>query len=667
MGELQFKINFPEKERSDMKLSEDLPIDNFFPEEEANILAKIESYNKHLFRPNTYLHKWWARRSGTTFRHILKQLVSDQNKRDYYEPGGLEGVIILDPMMGGGTTLHEGIRLGANVIGYDIDPIPVLQAKASLSDIPIYEKEQIFWDFFNKLREKILKYFMTRCPKCNKVCESQFFLYGIRKLYDSKELIIVDSWILRSEADGNDQLLQTMYPEKIIKQGDYSWRLIDKKEARECNINGNSSDLKSLPLYDRYIPLVTVGKCDLHGRFFKSVDSEDMRKINDAKSVSERLEFKFNKNFEINSGPKSNDLLKRNINYFYHLFTPRQLIFIKSVKDLLVNLPQEHILWISLLISTSLEFNSILCGFKGAERRRPGAIRHVFSHHAYSFPYTALENNPVFSSNTSGTLLRLFNSRILSAYKWAKAPVERIYMKGQWKKTIIHDELDFGTECMSINDFAQKKKSYIVKQLDSIKIPLPNASIDFVVTDPPYYDNVQYSDLSQFFRCWLSWFLPDYANWEYQTISSAVAESRLENEKFGKVLAKIWQECNRVLSKPHGRLIFTYHHWSPDAWTQLSNSLSSAKFRLINSSIVHSENPISVHIKNLRALKHDSILVFQLYDHSFKKRWEKPDQISLNSSYEFCKACAGLLGWVLENSLSPEETHKTWSEFLRTT
>lgn len=30
-------------------------------------------------------------------------------------------------MMGGGTILHEAIRLGANVIGYDIDPIPVLQ------------------------------------------------------------------------------------------------------------------------------------------------------------------------------------------------------------------------------------------------------------------------------------------------------------------------------------------------------------------------------------------------------------------------------------------------------------------------------------------------------------------------------------------------------------
>lgn len=49
-------------------------IDFEFPVELANELAQQEVYNKHLFRPNTYMHKWWARRCGTTFRAILKQL-----------------------------------------------------------------------------------------------------------------------------------------------------------------------------------------------------------------------------------------------------------------------------------------------------------------------------------------------------------------------------------------------------------------------------------------------------------------------------------------------------------------------------------------------------------------------------------------------------------------
>ena len=125
----------------------EIPIDKSFPEDEANKLAALETYNKHLYRPNTYLHKWWARRSGTTFRYILKQLVENPGKRDFYEGGGLERKIILDPMMGGGTTLHEAIRMGANVIGVDIDPIPVLQVKASLNQSSLEHKKNIFNQF----------------------------------------------------------------------------------------------------------------------------------------------------------------------------------------------------------------------------------------------------------------------------------------------------------------------------------------------------------------------------------------------------------------------------------------------------------------------------------------------------------------------------------------
>lgn len=128
-----------------------LAIDDSFPEQFADALARQEVFNKHLFRPNTYLHKWWARRCGSTFRTILKQLVSNPERRDYYAPGGLEGKIVLDPMMGGGTTLHEAIRLGANVIGADIDPIPIVQARAALTQASLQDLRQAFDQFFDEM------------------------------------------------------------------------------------------------------------------------------------------------------------------------------------------------------------------------------------------------------------------------------------------------------------------------------------------------------------------------------------------------------------------------------------------------------------------------------------------------------------------------------------
>ena len=198
MGVLQRELQFVEVGRKLQPPPAAVPIDGSFPEAEANELAKLESYNKNLFRPNTYLHKWWARRSGVTFRFILKQLVPDAERRDYYAPGGLEGITVLDPMMGGGTTLHEAIRLGANVIGYDLDPIPVLQAGASLQNIPVEEKQQVFEEFVRALEKRLRPYFKTKCPTCGELGEVQFILHAVRRSCACGEALVIDSFNSRN-------------------------------------------------------------------------------------------------------------------------------------------------------------------------------------------------------------------------------------------------------------------------------------------------------------------------------------------------------------------------------------------------------------------------------------------------------------------------------------
>ena len=60
------------------------PIDTHFDENFADEIAQLETYNKHIYRPNTYLHKWWARRCGSTFRYLLKQLVEDERMQTAY-------------------------------------------------------------------------------------------------------------------------------------------------------------------------------------------------------------------------------------------------------------------------------------------------------------------------------------------------------------------------------------------------------------------------------------------------------------------------------------------------------------------------------------------------------------------------------------------------------
>jgi DNA modification methylase len=666
MNNTQLMFSFPDFVRKFVAPSSEVAIDSFFPEEEADRLAKIESYNKHLFRPNTYLHKWWARRSGVTFRYILKQLSTAHALRNFYTPRGLEGLTILDPMMGGATTLHEAIRLGANVIGYDVDPIPVLQARATLTEVSLHEKQVVFNTFFEKLDKKLSPYFNTSCPRCHEKSDMQFLLYGLRRQINNEEAVFVDSFLLRAEPNGEKKTILDFYPSLKITRGSNTWTVIDKEETKKSGISDKNSELLKIPFMDRYVPLVMMGKCAHHGQFFKAPDHRDLQIIDAAASRVAKLVFPVDNGFMVPQGPKSNDLLARGVTNFLDLFSPRQRIYLSEAKRCIDETAPEHRLWLALLVSTSLEFNSMLCGYKGVDQRRPGAIRHVFSHHAYSFPWTALENNPVFKAKTSGTLLNLFQKRILKAGIWARGPVERRWTGDRWDKVIIDGELDLGQECESLDEFKGNTRAFIVRQNDSSVLLLPDQSVDYVVTDPPYFDNVQYSDLSHFFRCWLRWFLPEQADWHYQPLLSAVAESQDNETKFGDILAKIWQECHRVLVRPHGRLIFTYHHWRASAWSQLTIALASARFRLMNSYVVHSENPISVHIRSLRALKHDAILVLKPRDSDDERRWAKPEKLQMDDSEIFCRGCAQYLGWILDQDFNPAKIHLLWKDFIGT-
>jgi len=183
-----------------------------------------------------------------------------------------------------------------------------------------------------------------------------------------------------------------------------------------------------------------------------------------------------------------------------------------------------------------------------------------------------------------------------------------------------------------------------------------------VVTDPPYYDSVQYSDLSNFFRVWLRRFLPLDADWNYDLFNSAVSQGGTsDGRKYGELLGKIWKKCYLALNKEHGRLIFTFHHWRPDAWAELTISLNTAGFLLVNRYVAFSENPVSVHIFGLKSLKHDTILVLKPNTGKTKSyNWSKPFRIDSTDSYTFCRDCGTALGWFLENDLSEENIRDQW-------
>lgn len=641
-------------------------IDYSFDAAFADRLARFETYNKHHYRPNTYLHKWWGRRCGSTFRLILKGLVDDPERTGYYAPGGLEGKVILDPMMGGGTTLHEALRLGASVMGLDIDPIPILQARATLAGGDIGSLERGFEAFFDGLSERLGRQFTTHCPICDDLVPFWYALHGSRRRCGCREVLMVDSLTLRHQMDGPTLTLCVTCGE-LHFEGEHDCvqtgvRIVEKRQATCASCGQAYEECCDLPFYARYDLLVVAGRCGEHGLFHRTPDWRDRARLSEANERRPFLPFSVEE-FRVDGGDKSNQLLRRHIPSYLDLFSSRQLAFLSEVARLLPDDDPTLRLNLALLVSTSLEFNSMLCGYKGEARRRSGAVRHTFSHHGYAFPYTALETNPLYPHRASGTLQKLFHGRIRRARRWAAEPMERDLDAHPARFIAITGERDCGQEVASAVELTGRRQGFFLHQGSATAIPAASASVDAVVTDPPYYDSIQYSDLAAFFRVWLRQFLPHAAEWRYDETTAAVSSERVDDARYHQMMSGIFQECRRVLRPHTGRLVFTFHHWRPQAWAALTLALRQSGFQLLNRYVVHAENPMSVHISNVRALTHDAILVLAA---GKRLEWSRPDVIR-GDSYGFTEDCATLLGWMLNQSeLLPVAIERDWQETLAT-
>ncbi len=206
---------------------------------------------------------------------------------------------------------------------------------------------------------------------------------------------------------------------------------------------------------------------------------------------------------------------------------------------------------------------------------------------------------------------------------------------------------------------------------------MPDGSVDFVVTDPPYFDSIQYSDLAAFFRVWLRQLLPEAADWVYDVQLSAVdPHGRDRESRYTDILSQIFGECARVLKRDgrqngSGRLIFTFHHWNPKAWAALTIALQRANFRLVNRYVVYSESHLNVHVAGMKALLHDVVLVLAVgdeyghFDFAQPRRdWPAITHMNTTDSEQFCRDCGALLGHLLAANVPESKVKTIWQEAI---
>ncbi len=94
--------------------------------------------------------------------------------------------------------------------------------------------------------------------------------------------------------------------------------------------------------------------------------------------------------------------------------------------------------------------------------------------------------------------------------------------------------------------------------------PLPEASVDMVATDPPYFANVAYSELLDFNYAWLRRLVPETS---YFTLETSRHDDEVTGGKvngrgldaYAERLSAIYQAAAKAL-KPGQPFVFTFHH-----------------------------------------------------------------------------------------------------------
>ncbi|HXG64122.1 MAG TPA: DNA methyltransferase [Blastocatellia bacterium] len=630
--------------------SEKKAIECHFPISQISKLAEQESWRKEVHRPIYHIHKWWAQRLGSVFRAIILGALADADTdiwESFYQEHNFHNKIVLDPFMGSGTTLGECAKLGANPIGVDINPVSSFIVKQSLTRVDLLELEQTFKEIEADVKEAIAHYYKTLDPLTG---EEIPVLYSFwvkqvtlpsgediplfnsyvfsKDAYPNKKpmakIVCPSCWGINSDRYDTADLLCSLChhrfnPQRTSVQGQYVFGTSGKKYRIKDLIAAQSH-----PPVHRLYALLALRKDGT--KVYLRPTAYDFDLIQEARDSLQKEQLPL-PNLTIRAGHNTNQARGYNYLNWRDFFNERQLLCLGLLLRRILQIENKAVReQFICLFSSTLEFNNLFCTFKG---EGTGAVRHLFSHHILKPERTPLENSVWGTEKSSGTFSTLFRSRLMKAKQYLDYPFEigaayqlfgDLEVNGTLNGKVASSTAIDLTVTDKWDDFVKNRRAALVLNGDGGDLPIPGQCVDAIVTDPPYFDFVHYSELSDFFYAWLRPALKDV--YEYFSESSSFRENEVQDrefERFTEKLTRVFQECRRVL-KDNGILSFTFHHSRHEGWVSIYRAITEAGFQIVAAYPIYSEmkggNPKSA-TKDPITL--DAILVCKKNNSAFRK------------------------------------------------
>ncbi|WP_028962638.1 DUF1156 domain-containing protein [Sulfobacillus thermosulfidooxidans] len=569
----------------------------------------------------------------------------DRVKSDLLRIWGTWDLSIMDPMAGGGSIPFEAERLGFKTLANDLNPVAHIVEIATLKYPRMFGQKLVplIKHYAQNMYEKGKYNLANIFPSTSHGIDLDYiWAHTIKCASCGYEIPLSPNWWIRRDDE------EHLAVRPVVKHNSNrpEFMLVDVNEEPDynpdqgtvkrgvavclrCHDLTDGEEIKRQAQdgrmgYQLYAVVYTTGK----GRSFRIPTTEDEAAVQKAeKLLAQKLPEWENKGWVptemIPDGNKTREALRNGYRRWMDLFAPRQLLslltyleaFQEVKQEILSNHPFSEaraiLTYLAFTIDKSADYNSRMTRFDGTRNK----IANTFDRHDYAFKWSFAEMN----LTAPGLGFDWAVDQVIDAYEGL---CKLIGDKGnlQWfEQPVLEPTVRLGS-ATDLYDVADE-------------------SIHAVVVDPPYYDNVMYAEMADFFYVWQKRtlgdlypevFLGDLTDKNAEAVanvalfrSGGTIKPKIQAEKnYQNKMKEVFQEVYRIL-KPDGVLTIMFTHKRVEAWDTLASALIHAGFEITASWPVHTESEHSMHIANKNAAESTILLVCRKREASRGGWWDE--------------------------------------------
>ncbi len=621
-------------------------IEEIFPVREISELAIPE---RSSYKPIYQISKWFARRASSTFRAILLGSILPSSvdlMNNFYIEHNFCDFTVIDPFMGGGTTIIESLRLGLNCVGIDINPVAWFITKTEAELVDLGELKNWIIDCEAKIKAKIKRWYVTDCPVCKsqadiiyahwvklvpcEICKSQISLFRNFVVAVKGEItsILCPSCNTVFENLGSVPTVISC-PECLFQFDPLKGNRIGRNSCRCFNCGSLTNILDTLKRKQQIFPsklYAIEGFCpncasnanlqfplkNTRFKFVKGVSKADIDLFMEAEEQWRRFSSKSLWPKEhIPLGVATKTLYNHNYKKWVELFNSRQLLALAMILDYIQKIP--YVIYQEMFLAAFinlLNHNNVFTRYSPKGQKVEG----IFARHDFHPLSTFAENNVWGTRYGRGTWEKCLK-RLLEGKEYNHSPynyVRFLSPNGKpSKKKSFSGKIDGKITTDSSKTFPSAEHNLLLLCKDSEDLKELPLSVDLIISDPPYADNVNYSELSDFFYVWLRLVLKSRYQWFSAKETPKDAEAIISQNRslnYYDKLIRIFKAAKARL-KSKGLFVFTFHHSDDEIWYKLADVIIQTGFQVIRTYPIPSEARNVLNIQKKKAIAFDLIIV----------------------------------------------------------